>query len=129
MDNTLRHFRQLVWATTEHYERKVASITPVNTLRGTRREISTLYSDVDPADVFHTPIYDPKNWRHTDRELARYIGASMRDFQSTKIVHLAGPDGTKVGTDFGCTMGAFMNPVTKRVCVALPQVSSDFIFV
>ena len=102
------------------FERKVASVFPVNTVRGTQRNISTVFSDVDPADVIISTIYDPKNQRHTDSELGRYANASKRDFESTQHVHLAGPDSTKIGTDLGCTMGAFMNPVSKKKKRASP---------
>lgn len=34
---------------------------------------------------------------------------------------MCGPDATKVGTDFGVSMAAFMNSTSGKVAVAVPQ--------
>ena len=109
------------------FEKKVSAIIPVNTARGTSRQLSQTFSDALPTDVSSATIYCPQDHRQTDRELARYVNASHRDFLSTKHLSIAGPDSTKVGTDFGVTMGALLNPVSGKVCVALPQVSFPFV--
>ena len=103
-------------------EKRITAVTPVHTPRGLKRVVSQANSDLPDASVKTSLIYDPKNHRHTDRELGRYVNASEKNFRSTRHVALAGPDSTKVGTDFGVTMAAALNPVTHKVCVTLPQV-------
>ena len=66
-------------------------------------------------------IYDPKNWRYTDRELGRYAAATVTAMGTCIHSAFAGPDGTKIGTDLGVVMAACINPLTKVTAVCLPQ--------
>ena len=100
----------------------MTSLTTTSDARGLKREISRVYSDVDAEGLKITCCYHPSNWRHTDRELAKYCEATKVDFEGSLQVSIGGPDATKVGTDFGVTMAAFMNPISGKVSVALPQV-------
>ena len=60
------------------------------------------------------PIYNPANPKHVARELDRYVRAAWEDIHTEKIISMAGPDATKVGTDFSVSMGALLNPVSKK---------------
>ena len=116
-------FKQLLWAFSDVLEKKkLTLLVPVNTARGTTRQLSEQFSDVVPTMVTKTDVYNATSWRHTEQELGSYVNASQKVFRNALHISIAGPDSTKVGTDFGVTMGALMNPVTKKVCVALPQV-------
>ena len=80
------------------------------------------YSDCDAETIQVAKMYDPTNPRHTDREIGRYLQACHKTFGSSRSLALAGPDGTKVGSDFCISSGFFMEPVRKKVCVAATQV-------
>lgn len=67
------------------------------------------------------PIWSASNPRHTARELGRYLEAARADLHGVVNISLAGPESTKVGTDFSVTMGAFMNCKTGKVSMAVPQ--------
>ena len=110
-------FRQLLWAVSSVFEKKVTSLTPVHTVRGVKREASRTYSDLPDTTVQRYNIYNPNNHRYTERELGRYVMASERGFRLSQHVALAGPDSTKVGTDLGLTMAAALNPVTRKVAL------------
>ena len=72
-------------------------------------------------------MLDPQNWRHTDRELGRYVVAHVESAKSCPHVALAGPDATKVGTDLGLLLAAAMNPATGVTAVCIPQASVLFV--
>ena len=71
--------------------------------------------------VVHANIYDAENHSHATRELGRYIEAAHTDMKGQRMISMAGPDSTKVGTDFSVTMAASMNSKTQKVSLGAPQ--------
>ena len=71
--------------------------------------------------MVEAPIYDPKNFRHTEQELGRYQGAAIRALADTQFVSMAGPDMTKVGTDYPLCLAALMNQESGLTMWGAPQ--------
>ena len=88
--------------------------------------LKCLRGDVKEAKVAKpSPAYDPKSPAHTASELHRYIRATQRMQRlQNQFISMAGPDSTKVGTDFSCSMGYLYNPGTKKAAVLAPQAVS-----
>ena len=66
-------------------------------------------------------IYDAENPRHTCAELDRYIRATQSEMRPAQCLALAGPDGTKVGSDGEITVAMIMSGDTGKVAVGTPQ--------
>lgn len=116
-------FAQLLRQTTQCVERKLTSRSEVFTCVGRRRVLEREYSDVPAAAVVQASVYDASNPRKTDRELARYANAVSRACEGAQCLAVAGPDGTKVGTDLIISMAVVMNPDNCKVGLLFPQVS------
>ncbi|CAK0815094.1 unnamed protein product [Prorocentrum cordatum] len=80
-------------------------------------------------------LYHARNARLTERLLCQYVDASRRAFkdprrrgiskEDARCVSIAGPDGTKVGTDLSITMGVVMDQRSGVCAVAPPQVPTE----
>ena len=116
-------FRQMCHQCARTFEKRVARGRDIQTIRGVKRTPNHTYDPESLPKVSRKPIWDPTNWRATERELGRYVQASVYDFDDTLDISVAGPDATKVGTDLGLNMVAFFNPTDEKTCVALPQVT------
>ena len=116
--------RCLVWEVTNIIEKRyIAAAGGVNNVRGTKRQLSQVYSDSGTTVAVETPIWDPKHWKHVERELGRYQTAAVEAFKDAIDISFSGPDGSKIGTEFSCTVAGIMNSTNKKVCVALPHAS------
>lgn len=71
---------------------------------------------VESAKVWH-----PENWRLTARELWRYREAARQEFQNPLFLSMAGPDGTKVGTDLQIQAAVLFNPISGVAAICPPQ--------
>ena len=117
-------FKQVVHVVSFNLEKQFTRRN-LQTIRGVKRDRS------DPDNVTecafphtHTVnVLDPNNWRHTERELGRYVAAHVEASRTCPHLALAGPDGTKVGTDLSLLMAAAMNPATGVTGVRIPQVN------
>ena len=76
---------------------------------GDIRTIRRVASDVAVTAVESTPIYLPRNPRHVDRELVKYNSVSRDGVGSAQFLSIAGPDATKIGTQFAVMASAAMN--------------------
>ena len=65
--------------------------------------------------------YHPQNARKTSLEVSRYIEAGTRDVGVAQFLTIAGPDGSKIGTDFHCSVGVAANSETGKACALCPQ--------
>ena len=121
-DLAVRVASQMIWQVIQIAEDKLCSTSRYLGKDGVKRELQPVASDVSIAAADVQNIWNAENWRHTSRELWRYREASRTAMDNPLFVSLAGPDGTKVGTDLAIQMAAIMNPSTGIVCLAPPQV-------
>ena len=54
-------------------------------------------------------------------ETGRYVEASRRDVGHAQFLSLAGPDGSKIGTDFQCSVAVVANCENGKACMLCPQ--------
>lgn len=118
---------QLLWQVSKLAEDKLGKAAVSKNLDGTRRVLRAMASDISVDGCSAPKVYDPNNWRHTSRELHRYREACRREFGTPQFVSMAGPDGTKVGTDLSIQIGVLLNPVIGVAAVAPPQVQKQYL--
>ena len=92
----------------------------VRSHRGIKRVLSACISNTT-ADCTENKIWDPKNWRHTRRELARYTLGLNSALQKTSFFTMAGPDATKIGTQLSVSAALLGDSESQKVGVAQPQ--------
>ena len=61
------------------------------------------------------------NWYQVDTDIGRYLNACVKEAESCTNFSIAGPDGTKVGTDLNIFCANVMYQKTGRVAVVPPQ--------
>ena len=61
------------------------------------------------------------NWYQLDTDIGRYLNACQKEAESCTNFSIAGPDGTKVGTDLNIFCANVMYQNTGRVAVVPPQ--------
>ena len=66
-------------------------------------------------------VYDPKNWRHTKRELARYSISMRSTFCKTQFYTLSDPDATKIGTQLSISASLLGDSATEKLAIGHPQ--------
>eukprot|EP00959_Pyramimonas_sp_CCMP1952_P294024 6149626-Pyramimonas_sp.AAC.1 len=47
--------------------------------------------------------------------------SSARPAQGAQVLSVAGPDATKIGSDFAVMMAVMLEPKSKLACICLPQ--------
>ena len=115
-------FKQLVWGLVNIIESKLMKCPSLVDDYTHSRPLDRMPSDIDSIVISDKPIYDPKNKRHTTKELCRYIAASKFHFHGAQFLTFGGPDGSKIGTDLSLVVGAIGDSETMKVGVCVPQV-------
>ena len=87
------------------------------------RHISRLASDGSDLGAHEQAVYDPKDYKHTCRELGQYQAAAVKAISGSQFLSMSGADATKVGTDFPLQMAAVMNSETGVTAWTAPQVT------
>ena len=131
-DWTMTVMRQLVWAVGQTIEMEVLEKaersarphgSPPAPLGGNGGNGSNDDDDDDDTEMMcQSLVYDSRNWRHTDREERRYLDATKLSCEGSRCFSMAGPDGSKVGTDLGIFGGAIMGSKKRKVAVCPWQV-------
>ena len=112
-------FSQLLWHMGRRLEAVLAGSCDMRNSSG--RSVTVSDGDEAMSGMTAAPCYNPGSHRQTCRELGRYLQATGKLISGRQCLSLAGPDGTKVGTDFSVSMAAFLEPETKQAAVAIPQ--------
>ena len=117
-------FKQVLWKVGHEVEKHVARSYPMLGADG------RLHGDGDPSEpdampqqtMQPLPCYDKKNFRHTSRDLGRYQKASLTSLHNEQNLSFAGPDASKVGTDFACMLSVCLGARSGKAAICNPQV-------
>ena len=112
---------QILWQIQNMIEDRFLTRTPSRGVSGKIRKVQRYASDVSAGQCADTPAYLPTNPVHTKRELSRYMGAAAHELKNVQFISTAGPDQTKIGTDYPVTNTAVMNCSSEMVMWAPPQ--------
>ena len=111
-------YSQLVWRFAGLLEEQYLSACDIAPPVGKRRKRE---DDSSVSAVIESPCHNRTNTRATNRELQKYLVAAHEELRDAQFIAVAGPDGTKIGTDCAVSLGFFLNPVSGKVVVGVPQ--------
>ena len=114
-------FKQVLWGTLNRIEKRIGAFVGARDQRGLKRELSNAPTDVLASCMVLKGVYDPRNKRHTAAQLCRYIEATNMAMAPAQFLSFAGPDASKIGTDFCCSVGAIANQTSGKTAVLCPQ--------
>ena len=93
-------------------------------MHGCMYDLRTLKRNI--GDVSYTAVgihkmFNATNYRQVRKDLGRYMEANLSQFNGVQCVSFCGPDSTKIGTDFRCSISALLNSDTSVACVGAVQ--------
>ena len=92
-------------------------------MSGARRTLARAPSDVDSIAVTTSAHYNPQNPYQTAVSLSRYVIQQRALFSTTQFFTMAGPDGTKIGSDLSISCATIGDSDSKKMTIATPMVS------